>query len=67
MTHEESNGTASDDQRCYIERLQEIERTATELRDLLQEGKARPGEFQSKLAALDNAIGWNSAALEANR
>jgi len=55
MTHEGSNGTASDDQRCYIERLQRIETAAT--------------VFVSKAygAGAIEAFDALKAALEANR
>ena len=58
MTHEESNGTASDDQRCYIERLERIETAARMLT-----------VFVSKVygAGAIKAFDALKAALEANR
>ena len=52
MTTEPSNGSASDDQRCYIERLQRIETAAL---DIVRTGLTwiTPAQFKELRAALE--------------
>ena len=64
MTTEPSNGTASDDQRCYIERLQAIE-TAARLMTIHY--SIRESAFESTVSVQKHLWDALKTALEANR
>ena len=72
MTTEPSNGSASDDQRCYIERLQRIETAAKRLLAFAT-GDYGPEEDEYGLTGNDlereyrESLDALKAALEANR
>ena len=64
MTTEPSNGTASDDQRCYIERLQRIE-TAAKTIEWIKRGESSDDPWYETDCV--DEVDALRAALEANR